>query len=172
MKKLVLSLVCAGAASISATASALPTQTPFNVFIINGPAAVAPISVGTMFFDLDADMTAIPTTPAAAFLRGCRYFVEWDNWAYLPISAEGFVVETKSHGASSCVANAYRAITSIVQNDGAFYGFDRFQQFRQVAQLIVSENAFGGNMDGLVQYGAGAVPSAMLNSISLQPAPY
>jgi hypothetical protein len=170
MKKLVLSLLCAGAMSISATASALPTQTPFNVFIVNGPGTTIP--VGTMFFDLDADLTAIPTTPYAAFLRGCRYYVEWDNWAYMPISADGFVVETKAHGAASCVANAYRAITSIVQNDGVFYGFDRFQQFSQVAQLLVSENAYGGNMDGLIQYGYGAVPSAMLNSISIQPAPY
>src|SRR5262245_26263834 len=138
MKKLVLSLLCAGAMSIPATASALPTTDVFDVFIVNGPAAIHPISVGNMFFDLDADMTGIPTTPYAAFMRGCRYFVEWDNYAYLPISAEGFVVETKAHGASSCVANAFRGVTSIVQNDGAFFGFDRFQQFREVRQLLLS----------------------------------
>lgn len=169
MKKLVLSLLCAGALSIPATASALPTQYAFNVFIVNGPTGVSPISVGTMFFDLDADMTAIPTTPSAAWLRGCRYYVEWDNYAYLPISADGFVVETKAHGAASCVANAYRSVTSVIVNDGIFYGFDRFQQFRPIAYLTLGENAYGGDMNGLVQFGAGAVPSAMLNSITLEP---
>jgi hypothetical protein len=161
MKKLMLSLLCAGAMSIPATALALPTQAVFAVSIINGPAAIL---VGNMLFDLDADLPG---------LRQCRYYYEWDNAAILPISADGFVVETKTHGAASCLTNAMTPVLSIVQNFGPVTGFDRFQQFRPVSQLVLGENGLNGTMQGLIQFAATPVspPSFMVNAIALAIAP-
>src|SRR5262245_52865833 len=99
MKKLLLSLLCAGAMSIPASAFALPTEAVFDVFIPNG--SFVDIPVGQMLFDLDADIID------SYGLRACRFFVEWDNGAFLPISAEGFVLETKVHGAASCLTNGF-----------------------------------------------------------------
>src|SRR5262245_49227708 len=117
MKKLALSLLCAGAMSIPASALALPTEAVFDVFIPNGPFIDLP--VGQMLFDLAADL------PGSG-VRACRFYVEWDNGAYLPISADGFVLEAKTHGAASCLTNAFTPVNSIVQKDPTypFYGFD------------------------------------------------
>lgn len=164
MKKLMLSLLTAGALSIPASASALPTQNAFKVTIVNG---LAGIPAGEMFFDLDYDVTALPVN----LYRGCRYFYEWSS-SFLPLSAEGFVIEAKAHAASSCVANAYRAVQSIVQNDPTCIstGFDRFGQFRTLALLSLGESVLDGSLNGLVAFG-GAVgispPSTMYNSISI-----
>jgi hypothetical protein len=163
MKKLVLSLLCAGVMSIHANAFALPTQAVFDVFIPNGPLVNLP--VGQMLFDLDADVrTAIG--PA------CRFFVEWDNGAFLPISAQGYALETKTHGAASCVTNAFAPVTGIVTNDQSapFYGFDRFQQFRLVNTFILGEDSFTGEMDGIIQFAGtlGSPASFMTNSLQLE----
>lgn len=169
MKKLMLSLLAASGLSISANASALPTQHAFNVTIVNGFPPGIP--AGQMFFDLDYDVTALPVN----LYRGCRYFYEWDS-SFLPLSAEGFIVETKAHAASSCVANAYRAVQSMVQHDPtcASTGFDRFGQFRTIALLSLGESVLDGSLNGLVAFG-GAVgispPSTMFNSIAITPYP-
>jgi hypothetical protein len=166
MKKLVLSLLCAGAMSIPATALALPTQAVFNVYIPNGPVVTLP--VGQMLFDLDADL------PGAGY-RACRYYVEWDNGAYLPISADGYVLEAKAHGGASCLTNAYMPVNSIVQADPTypFYGFDRFQQYRLVNMFILGESGYNAELDGIISFAAtvGSPPSFMANSIVLTPAP-
>jgi hypothetical protein len=142
MKKLVLSLLCAGAMSIPASALALPTEAVFNVLIPNGPGIDLP--VGQMLFDLDADL------PGATY-RACRYYVEWDNGAYIPISADGYVLEAKTHGTASCVYNAYAPVHTVVQNDPSypFFGFDRFQQYRAVNLLRVGEDGETSEMDGI-----------------------
>ena len=162
MKKLVLSLLCAGALSIPASALALPTQAVFNVYIPNGP--VVDLPCGQMLFDLDADL------PGYAY-RACRYYVEWDNGAYLPISADGYVLEAKTHGAASCLYNAYQPVSTLVQNDTGypFFGFDRFQQFRAVNLFMLGQSGLDGQMNGIVQFKAslGSPPSYMTNSIEL-----
>jgi hypothetical protein len=173
VKKLLLSLLAAGAMSIPASALALPTQAPFYVHIVNG---AYDIPVGTMLFDLDSDVTGVVTNP---ILRACRYYVEWDNYALMPISADGFVLETKAHGAASCLQNSYFPVHTLVQADYTypFYGFDRFQQFRPVAVFMLAEDGdLSGPVEitGLVGFG-GAVgispPSTMLNSIELDMGP-
>lgn len=166
MKKLVLSLLCAGITSISASAFALPTQAVFNVFIPNGPLVDLP--VGQMLFDLDADLPG-------SYARACRYYVEWDNGAYIPISADGYVLEAKTHGTASCLLNAFTPVHSVVQADPTypFYGFDRFQQYRLVNMFILGEDGESAEMNGLVQFAAsvGSPASFMTNSIQLEYAP-
>lgn len=163
MKKLVLSLLCAGAMMIPASAFALPTQAAFDVHIASGP---IDILAGQMFFDLDMDL------PGA---RQCRYYVEWDNAAILPISADGYVLEAKTHGTASCLANAYMPVHSLVQADFTypFNGFDRFQQFRPVSMFVLGEDGEDAEMNGLIQFKATPVspPSFMTNSIELELAP-
>jgi hypothetical protein len=162
MKKLVLSLLCAGVMSTSASAFALPTEAVYDVFIPNGQFAVLP--VGQMLFDLDADIS----TP---YGRACRFYVEWDNGAYLPISADGFVLETKTHGAASCLTNAFTPVNGLVKNDDyvPFYGFDRFQQYRLVSLFILGEDGLSGEMNGIIQFKAtvGSPASFMTNSLTL-----
>jgi hypothetical protein len=162
MKKLVLSLLAAGALSIPATALALPTEAVFDVFIPNGQFAL--LSVGQMLFDLDADL------PGAG-VRACRFYVEWDNGAILPISADGFVLEAKTHGAASCLTNGFAPVNTIVQKDPTFpfYGFDRFQQFRLVNMFILGEDGLSAEMNGIIQFAStvGSPASFMTNSLTL-----
>jgi hypothetical protein len=160
VKKLVLSLLCGAAMSVSASAMALPTQAIFGAFIVNGPIV---IPVGTIFFDLDADIPG----------KACRYYYEWDDTAYQPLSADGYLVEGKSHGAASCFGNAFTPITSIVTLDPTYpaTGFDRFQQFRSVLSLVLGGSGPAGQLAGLIQYGAPGPASTMFNSFELGPGP-
>lgn len=146
--------------SVPVSAMALPTQTYFNAFIANGP---YDIPVGTIFFDLDADIPG----------HQCRYYFEWDDTAYLPLSADGYLVEAKAHGSASCFANAFMPVHSIVTLDPHYpaYGFDRFQQFRSVPYLVLGEDGEFGKMDGLIQYGPPGPASTMFNSFELQVGP-
>ena len=160
MKKFMLSLLCAGAMSIPASAMALPTQAYFNAFIVNGPYN---IPVGQLVFDLDADLPG----------QSCRYYYEWADTAWAPLSADGYVDEAKAHGTASCFNNAYMPVTSIVTSDPHYptFGFDRFQQFRSVVTLILGEDAILGELTGLIQYGPSGPPSTMFNSFELDVGP-
>lgn len=163
MKKLLVSLLGAAALAIPASAHALPTNVVYNVFIANGP---VDLPAGQMIFDLDADLPAY---------RQCRYYVEWDNAAYLPISADGFVVEYKTHGSASCLLNAFYPVHSVVTADPhyPFYGFDRFAQYRAVSIFTVGEDGENAEMNGIIAYAAtpGSPPSYMINSVELEVGP-
>jgi hypothetical protein len=160
MKKLVLSLLCAGATAISGSALALPTQSVYNAFVVTGSGNVP---VGQLVFDLDADIPG----------QACRYFYEWDNTAFLPLSADGYVLEAKVQGHASCISNALTPFTTSVTNDPHFpsFGFDRFQQFHSVTLLNLGENGSNGAMNGVIQYGPPGSPSTMVNSFKLKVAP-
>ena len=149
--------------SISTNALALQTQAVYNVFIPNGPFVRLP--VGQMLFDLDADL------PRTDIPGQCRYYVEWANGAYLPISADGFVIEGKSHGGASCLRRAFTKNNGLVQKDPTypFYGFDRFQQFRSVSMFLLGQSGKTGDVHGVIQFAAtvGSPPSFMANSIEL-----
>src|SRR3954471_4570016 len=114
--------------SVSASAMALPTQVVFNAVIANGP---FDIPVGQVVFDLDADVPG----------KACRYYFEWDDTAYLPLSADGYLLEGKAHGVASCFGNAFTPITSVVTVDPTYpaTGFDRFQQIRPVLSLVLGQ---------------------------------
>lgn len=155
MKKIVLSLLCAGV-SFPASASALPSQAVYNASVITS----APIPVGQIVFSLDAN---IP-------LQACRYFYEWNSAAPLPASADGYVLEAKVQGHANCAANSLTPFVTTVVLDSLFpaYGFDGNQQFRLLIQLILGENA-NGNMNGTIQYGASpGFPTTMVNSFRLR----
>ena len=160
MKKLMLSLLATAAMAIPATASALPTQAYFNAFIANGP---YDIPVGTIVFDLDADIPG----------KQCRYYFEWDDTAYLPLSGDGYLDEGKAHGSASCFANAYMAVHTVVTIDPHYpaYGFDRFQQFRLVPYLVLGQDGENADMNGLIQYGPPGPASTMFNSFELEVGP-
>jgi hypothetical protein len=146
--------------SVPASAMALPTQAVFHAVIANGPIG---IPVGQIVFDLDADIPG----------KACRYYFEWDDTAYLPLSADGYLLEGKAHGAASCFGNAFTPITSIVTVDPTYpaTGFDRFQQLRPVLSLVLGQGGPAGQMDGLIQYGAPGPASTMFNSFELEVGP-
>ena len=150
MKKLVLSLIGAAAmVMVPSSAMALNTGIPlYQVFLSRGPAQ---ISAGTMSFFFDLDV------PGAA----CQYAAEWDNNAFAPLSGECFLDEAKSLGAFSCPANSTTPVASVLTLDttaagGPCFGFDYFQQYRQVFSLILGENALTPTLQGVVQFTGGA----------------
>jgi len=175
MKKLVLSLLCAGAVSIPASAFALQTQFVYNAFIPNGPGEAMDIPVGQVLFDLDADI------PAA---RVCRYYYEWDSAGWFPISADGYVDEVKAHGGASCITNAMVPLSTILTLDTTLpppvvggwlsSGFDRFQQYHFLQNLVLGQDGeLPGELNGIVQFAntPTSPPSAMVNSFELEVAP-
>jgi hypothetical protein len=149
MKKLLLSLLGAATMAISSSAMALNTGIPFyHAFLTRGP---IPISVGTMSFFFDFD---IPN-------NACQYVAEWDDNAFAPLSGECFLDEAKTLGNFSCLANSTMSVPSILTLDttplgGPCYGFDYFQQFRQVFALILGEDS-NNVLQGVIQF-TGAVP--------------
>ena len=156
MKKLFLSVLCAAALSIPASAMALPSQVPFAAFITDGPVQ---IPVGTWFFDLDADVAGTV----------CRYYVEWDNNAIMPLSTDCFVDEAKVHGTAGCLGNRASGITSVLTLDMHFgcSGFDRFNQFQpKVGMLILGEVVGTGAMTGLIQFTPGFTMVSGLQLVS------
>jgi hypothetical protein len=135
-------------ATVSTSAFALNTAKPlYQVLLARGPAV---IPTGTMSFFFDFDI------PGAA----CQYVAEWDNNAFAPLSGECFLDEAKTLGNFSCVANSLIPVPSVLTLDttavgGPCFGFDYFQQFRQVFTLILGEN-IDNTLNGVVQFTGGA----------------
>src|SRR4051812_11078706 len=132
MNKLVLSLVGAAAMAVSSSAMALDTTAYYQAFVTRGP---VPVPAGALFFEFSADYPG----------HFCQYAAEWDNAVAppggLPLSAELFVNEAKTHGNFSCIDNSLRAVPSIITLEPTYpaYGFDYFQQYRQVYLLMLGE---------------------------------
>jgi len=145
MKKIMLSLLGAATLAISSNAMALDTTVPYTAFISNGQ---FPVPAGTLLFEFNADI------PATA----CQYVAEWDGTAFLPLSGEIWVDEAKTHGNFSCLQNSMFPVPSFLTLDPAnpSFGFDYFQQFRQIAVLMHGESLNHDN-EGLLQF-TGAVP--------------
>ena len=150
MNKLVLSLVGAAAMAVSSSAMALDTTANYQAFVTRGP---YPVPAGVLYFQFSADMPG----------HFCQYAAEWDNaLPNLPgpatLSAELFVNETKTHGNFSCIDNSLRPVPSIITLEPTYpaYGFDYFQQYRQVYLLMLG-GGFDHLLQGLVQF-TGAVP--------------
>jgi len=145
MKKIMLSLLGAATLAISSNAMALDTTVPYTAFISNGQ---YPVPAGTLFFEFNADLPAL----------ACQYVAEWAGTAFLPLSGQIWVDEAKTHGNFSCLQNSLYPVPSFLTLDGITpsYGLDVFQQFRQIAVLMVGESLNHDN-EGLIQF-AGAVP--------------
>jgi hypothetical protein len=147
VKKLVLSLLGAAAvAMISSNAMALDTTRQFSAILARGP---FPVPAGTLMFEFSQD---IP-------FQACQYFAEWVDTAFLPLSGQCAVDEAKTHGNFSCLQNSLLQVPSVVTLEPSIpcYGFDDFQQFRQVFMLMVGESFGAPDMEGLIQF-TGAVP--------------
>jgi hypothetical protein len=146
MKKLVLSLLGAATLAISSNALALDTTVPYLAFISRGP---VPIPAGVLTFEFFGD---IPTT-------ACQYAAEWDNLVpALPLSGQIFVDEAKTQANFSCIENSLLPVPSFLVLDSTFpsFGFDYFEQYRQVFLLMVGESVNWDN-EGLIQF-TGASP--------------
>jgi hypothetical protein len=146
MKKIVLSLLGAATMALSANAMALDTTVPYFAFLSRG---LAPIPVGVLTFEFFGD---IPLT-------ACQYVAEWDDLVpALPLSGQIFVDEAKTQANFSCVENSLLPVPSFLALDGTFpsFGFDYFQQLRQVFLLEVGESLNHDN-EGLIQF-TGATP--------------
>jgi hypothetical protein len=129
MKKLVLSLLGAATVAISSNAMALDPGR-YAVFVDRGQSATP---AGFLMAQFDAD---IP-------FSGCEYAAEWDNATTgFSLSAECFLVETKTHGNFSCLQNSLQGIPALVTNDMTLpcTGFDYFGQFRMVQSIMLGES--------------------------------
>jgi hypothetical protein len=150
VKKLVLSLLGAAAmATISSSAMALNTLIPqYKVLLSRGPAQI-PSGLMSFFFDLDV--------PGAA----CQYAAEWDDATFAPLSGECYLDEAKPLGNFSCPVNSTMPVASILTLDttavgGPCFGFDYFQQYRQVFTLVLGESPASPELQGVVQFTGGA----------------
>jgi hypothetical protein len=148
MKKLMLSLLVAGAMSIPASAMAIVPETPYAAFITTGPVGTP---VGFLFFSLLAD---VPRT-------ACIFDVEWDSDGVFGISTELVMDELKVQGNISC-ASALAGAHSVLTLDGTWgpqFGFDRFRQIQPVGALILGEDGDALQASGIIQFGTGRGPT-------------
>ncbi len=147
MKKLVLSLLGAATLAMSSNALALDTTVPYWVFVSRG---IAEVPVGLLTFAFFGDMP----------LQACQYVAEWDDAVtMLPLSGEIVVDEAKTIGNFSCMENSLLPVPSFLTLDmgGPSFGFDYFQQFRQVFTMMLAESPVNHDNEGLIQF-TGAVP--------------
>jgi hypothetical protein len=146
MKKLVLSLLGAATLAMSSNAMALDTTVPYFAFLSRG---LQQVPVGLLTFAFFGDVP----------LQACQYVAEWDDAVtLLPLSGEIVVDEAKTIGNFSCLENSLLPSPSFLTLDpgGPSFGFDYFQQFRQIFVLMVGESVNHDN-EGLIQF-TGAVP--------------
>jgi hypothetical protein len=158
MKKLLVSLLCAGAVSASASAFAIPSGVVFQAFIPDGS---VDIPVGAWDFEF-----AFETS------RACVYDVEWFDPAHTPpIATEFFVEESKTKGSPICLASAFKSIHSALRlapNQGTIFGFDRANNLRPVTLLTLGEDGEDGEMNGIIEYGPAGLASSVVESFELE----
>jgi hypothetical protein len=159
MKKLVLSLLVAGAVSIPASAMAIMPEVDYQACITLGPWHA--VNVGTLFFSLLGDMPHV----------GCMFDVEWFGNGWL--STEILMDEVKTQGNLSCASGLLGA-HSVLTLDGMWgpqLGFNKFQQMQPISFLILGEDGDAGQASGLIQFGPAVngpgnpVPPSMTNPI-------
>jgi hypothetical protein len=179
MKKIALSLLGAATLAMSSNAMALDTTVIYKVGIQRGSLTI-PVGFAQFEFDSDIPFAIVPSTLGTpAFPEGaCEYDMEWVNELAdpsapgLPLSAECFLLEAKSHAAASCVNNFMHDVPSILVADttagspavtpglpmgSECTGFDYFQNFQTVAQINLGESFAlpgkpGVDIEGLIQF--------------------
>ncbi len=160
MKALVLSALVAGVLSLSGPARALPTQSVFDVQILDGPDTSDGTDLGLLIFDLDADTG-----------RACRYYMEWSsNLDDSALSLSCYVDEAKTHGHASCFANSDVAFPTLLTNVRGLpcAGFDGSGMMARVFLLSAVETDVAGHFEGVIQFTAA---SAALDAIDAEPYP-
>jgi len=146
MKSFVLFLVCAASLATTAPARALPQGTVFSVVIPNGPDPTNATAIGTMYFELDADLR-----------EGCGYYALWESSSNRAVQAGCWVDERKGLDHVDCLANGQATFDTLVQRDARAPcdGFDTFAQARDLSLLVGLEASSVNGVIGLLQFAAG-----------------
>ncbi|MFT3765291.1 MAG: hypothetical protein QM820_07220 [Minicystis sp.] len=127
--------------------------------IPDGPDFSNGTSVGTIYFELDAEE------------RGsCRYYGAWDDASSGTFETACYVAESKTRGHGSCSANSRTSFGTMVALDGRFpcWGFDTFARPTQLFMLAGIELPDPGGVIGMIQWTA-ATP--MVSPFHAQPYP-
>ena len=147
MKKL-FPLAAAVASLALMSSSAMAVVTDYKVTIINGDQKV---DVGKWHLELDqAEQVYYP------YADVCRFFVQWENDAWLQSQANLQIDEIQTVGHQDCEENSYdNFYTHIQLAPGSNRGFDKFQQKRYIKDLILGEDGYDGELHGSISFNGG-----------------
>jgi hypothetical protein len=137
--------VCAAIACGLRTAWAMPSQTVLDVVIPDGPDPVNDTKVGTLYFELDAEMA-----------DRCRYYGAWDDGASNTFEAECYMSENKAFRHRTCAGNSRAWFQTMVTLDARLpcVGFDTFGQHQRLFVLTAIELTTPAGMLGIIQWSA------------------
>ncbi len=126
---------------------ALPSETVFELRLVNGPNEVDATSVATVRFRMTEDVG-----------WGCRYSAGWQGTYDGAFSTPCAVDEFKTHGHQSCVDNANEAFATLLvkpaRSDCA--GFDTMARTLDIAMLVALVMPDGPTVVGLLMWAGGA----------------
>lgn len=139
---LFLAAICLG----TGPASALPSETTFEISLMNGPDPSDATKVATVSFRLIEDLGA----------RACRYAAGWRGTYDGSFSTGCTVDEHKTHEHSSCIDNAGGAFATLITKPPRedCTGIDTTAQARDVVLLVGIVIPEGPKVVGLVQWTA------------------
>src|SRR5262245_40391560 len=103
MKRMVFSLLLAGAALLHGSALAMPDGAVLEAYLGDGPAGQGGITLGTLRFVLDSQVP-----------HACRYAVEWTSGGTASASTICYFEEARWWGHQSCEENASSPLQSIL----------------------------------------------------------
>lgn len=138
-----LAAAVASLALMSSPAKAVVTD--YDVSIDNGDYKV---DVGEWHLELkEATQIYYP------YANVCRYFVQWENDAYLVSQANLEIDEFQTAGHQDCDKNSYdNFYTHIQLAPGSNRGFDKFQQKKYIADLFLGEDGYDGKLSGAIRF--------------------
>ncbi|APR82579.1 Hypothetical protein A7982_07928 [Minicystis rosea] len=138
---------------------AMPSEMVFDIVIPDGPDPVNETKVGTIYFELDAEME-----------DRCRYYGAWDDGTSATFEAECYMSEYKMFGHASCVSNSRKWFHTMVMLDARLpcAGFDTFGQQQRIFVLTGLEMPQPAGILGLIQWSAAA---PMVSPFVAQPYP-
>ncbi|APR87476.1 hypothetical protein A7982_12825 [Minicystis rosea] len=137
----------------------MPSQTVLDVIIPNGPDPVNEIKVGTLYFEVDAEMS-----------DRCRYYGVWDDGVSNTYEAECYIREDKAFRHRTCNGNSRAWFQTMVSLDARLpcLGFDRFGQNQRLFMMVAIELPTPAGLMGIIQW-TPATP--MVSPVSVQPYP-
>lgn len=148
MKRLWLFLISVGACLSTRPAEALPSETTFEVSLMDGPDPSDATKVATVSFR--------PTEDAGN--GRCRYAAGWRGTYETAFSTSCSVDELKTHQHASCLDNAGGAFATMIEkpprSDCA--GFDTQAQARDIFLLVGIVIPEGPKVVGILQWSAAA----------------
>ena len=140
-------LVLFGVACLGAprAASAMPSQTVLDIIIPSGPDPPNDRKVGTVYFELDAEMES-----------SCRYYGAWDDGTSATFEAQCYMSEGKAFRHASCAGNSRTWFHTMVTLEARLpcSGFDGFGQQQQLFLLTGLELPTPAGILGIMQWSA------------------